>query len=131
MCWWSILRCRAQQVLLPCVSKNWIRTGFSSSICMNRRFQISINIVQEPKSHGLNGNKELRYSKYFFFRLYRALRWEFKGGKTYLRKRNLTIWTNKLFNFCLMHTDFPLLNLYVKPQDVMDLKRNIQVLLHF
>lgn len=38
---------------------------------MIKRFQIYINISQEPKSHEVNGDKELKYSEYFFFRLYR------------------------------------------------------------
>lgn len=29
-----------------------------------------------------------------------------------------------------MHTDFPLLRLYAKPQGVVDLKQNIQIILH-
>ena len=52
----------------------------------------------------------------------RAVRWDFKGESTF-GKRNLNICMNELFKFCLMHTDFPIPRLSLKPQGMVDLKK--------
>lgn len=94
-----------------------LEQDFHFIFAWNRRVQTCISTIQEPKEHKVNGDKEVRYSNYFL-----VIRWDFKVENTF-GKRNLNICMNELFKFCLMHTDFLLPRLSLKPQDTVDLKK--------